>query len=667
MLEQDEISLLVQELPPQPPSLQGFIRGAWDVLEPGRRLSWNWSIDAVCEHLVAVKQRQITRLVINIPPRHMKSLVASVCFPAWMWIDQPEHRFLCLSHEFNLALELSVKCRRLLQSEWYQENWSKSFSLTGDQNVKSKFDNTRQGTRQAVSIDGGVTGKGADTIIIDDPHDVKDANSTAELQSAIDAYGAIPSRLNDSQTGAIVLIMQRVHERDLCAEVLKEGGWEHLCIRSEYEPETRKTSIGWSDPRTQAGELLWPERFPSEFIEREKRRDPYGYAAQYQQRPSPKGGGLFKRSYFETVESRPANLIKVRFWDLACTSPKPGSDPDYTVGLLLGKDKRTGIYYILDVVRKRGEPAEIEAVIKNTASQDGYGVAIRIEQEKGSGGKYTIDHYARSVLSGYNVKGIAPWADKVSRAEPVSAQAAVGNIKILRGDWNEELLKELESFPFSSHKDQTDALSGGFNALNEPDSYEMAAENCSLFKLVGNKAYVTRGTHLGTSIALDKMRDFGFLSISTQATNSAIARVWIEQNDDYQSSPIRYLAEVWRKAVHPREAIEKFWSLHKKRPFEVVAVDEKVFELFLSDFESVEIENIKEENPLPLMPIQLPTDKQSYHIAALASPIATHKVIFADYLQGNGAIWSQIVNLQSLEDDARDAIAGTLKLIEISY
>jgi predicted phage terminase large subunit-like protein len=596
----------------------------------------------------------------------MKSLVASVCFPAWIWIDQPEHRFLCISHQFNLALDLSVKCKRVIDSEWYQKNWSKSFSLAGDQNTKTKFDNSRQGTREALSIDGGITGKGADTIIIDDPHDAKDANSIAELQSALEAYESIPSRLNDVETGAIVLIMQRVHERDLCEKLLKEGGWEHLCIRSEYELETRKTSIGWSDPRTKAGELLWPDRFPPKFIEEQKRNRPYVYAAQYQQRPAPKGGGLFKRDYFDVLDAVPAGLVKVRFWDLACTSPKAGSDPDYSVGLLLGKDKRTGFYYILDIVRKQGEPAEIEALIKTTASRDGYGVGIRIEQEKASAGKHLVDLYSRSILSGYNVKGIPPWADKISRAEPVSAQAAVKNIKLLRGDWNEDLLKELESFPFSAHKDQTDALSGSFHALNEPDSYEMAAENCSLFKLISNKLYITRGANLGTSTSLDKLRDFGFLSISTQGANSAIARVWVEQNNDYNSTPIKYVAEVWRKAVHPREAIEKFWSLHKKRPFEVVAVDEKVFELFLSDFESVEMDNIKEENPLPIMPIQLPTDKQSYHIAALASPIATHKVAFADYLQGNGAIWSQIVNLQSLEDDARDAIAGTLKLIEIS-
>ena len=182
-------------------SLGEFIKQAWAVLEPSNPYVHGWHIDAIAMHLNAVTDGDITRLLVNIPPGHMKSLLVSVLWPAWLWgpRNQPHLRFLCVSHSQNLAIRDSTKMRRLITSEWYQENWGDRVKLTGDQNAKTKFENDRLGFREAVAA-GSITGSRGDIVIIDDPHSVESAASDQMRASTIEWFlEAVPTRLNNPE------------------------------------------------------------------------------------------------------------------------------------------------------------------------------------------------------------------------------------------------------------------------------------------------------------------------------------------------------------------------------------------------------------------------------------------------------------------------------------
>ena len=203
-------------------SLKEFTKRAWPTIEPGRDFYDNWHIDAVSEHLQAIVEGDIKRLIINIPPRHMKSISVAVVLPAWTWATQPDKKFLYASYAGSLSIRDSVKCRRLIDSKWYKEHFGDAFKLTSDQNQKQRFENNKTGQRIATSVDGALTGEGGDIIVIDDPHNVREAESSAVRESVLDWWDqAMQTRLNDPKTGAFVIIMQRVHENDLTGHILR--------------------------------------------------------------------------------------------------------------------------------------------------------------------------------------------------------------------------------------------------------------------------------------------------------------------------------------------------------------------------------------------------------------------------------------------------------------
>ena len=281
--------------------LRQFVRLAWHVVEPAVEFIPGWHLDAVCEHLQAVTRGQIRNLLINIPPRHMKSLTVGVFWPAWEWVAAPNRRWLFSSYALSLSERDSVKCRRLIESPWYQRHWGDRFSLCGDQNTKLRYENTRGGHRIAVSVGGAATGEGGDRVVVDDPHNVSQRESNAVREEALAWWDqTMSTRLNDPKTGAKVIVMQRVHEKDLSGHVLEQGGYVHLCLPAEFEPARRCTTpIGWRDPRQAEGELLWPARIGAkEIADFKTRLGPDGYAGQFQQRPSPAGGGRFRAEWF---------------------------------------------------------------------------------------------------------------------------------------------------------------------------------------------------------------------------------------------------------------------------------------------------------------------------------------------------------------------------------
>ena len=281
--------------------LRHFIKLAWPIIEPGTDLVPGWHLDAICEHLEAVTRGEIRNLLINVPPRHMKSLAVGVFWPAWEWITFPHRRWLFSSYALSLSERDSVKCRRLIESPLYQTLWGGCYQLCGDQNTKLRYENDRAGHRIATSVGGAATGEGGDRVIVDDPHNVVDRDSEAFRVAALTWWDETMSmRLNDPKTGAKVIVMQRIHEKDLSGHVLEQGGYVHLCLPAEFEVSRRcRTTLGWTDPRRREGELLWPHRVgEKEIADFKVRLGPESYAGQFQQRPAPAGGGRFRGEWF---------------------------------------------------------------------------------------------------------------------------------------------------------------------------------------------------------------------------------------------------------------------------------------------------------------------------------------------------------------------------------
>lgn len=298
-------------------SLSGFVREAWHVVEPSVDYVHGWHIDAICQHLEAVTSGEITRLLINVPPGTMKSLLCGVFWPAWEWgpKGKPQLRYLGASYSEHYAKRDNRRMRDLVASEWYQTLWGDRVKLT--RTGEMAFANSCMGSRQGVPF-SRLTGGRGDRVIIDDPHSVDGAESEAERLSTVRTFReSVPTRLNDPQRSAIVVVMQRLHEADVSGTILALGlGYEHLMLPMEFEPERRcRTSIGFADPRTEEGELLFPRRFPRAVIERDKiPLGSYAVAGQFQQRPAPRSGGLFQRSDFEIVEALPAGAKRCRAW-----------------------------------------------------------------------------------------------------------------------------------------------------------------------------------------------------------------------------------------------------------------------------------------------------------------------------------------------------------------
>lgn len=318
-------------------NLYEFLKTAWPTMDPA---PWSdgWCVEAIAEHLQAVVDGEIKRLIINVPPRTSKTSLCSVAFPAWTWAQPfssptsgPGVKFMYASYGESLSMDHSVYCRRLIKSPWYQQHWGDRFRLMGDQDTKHKFANDKGGERQITSIDARVTGRGGQIIVIDDPNAANEAHSEAKIKSVIDWWNqTMKSRLNDAKTGAFVIIQQRIAENDLTGHIIEknDGEWDHLMLPLCYEPKRSfVTSIGWKDPRTEEGELLWPERFDETFVN-EARKDQWVFAGQYQQRPEPVGGGIVKWDWWETWEEKafpPLDFI-VASLDTAFTD-KEENDP----------------------------------------------------------------------------------------------------------------------------------------------------------------------------------------------------------------------------------------------------------------------------------------------------------------------------------------------------
>ncbi len=463
--ERDDLARNAEAIRARCIDLAGFVKESWHVLEPNTRLIWNWHLDALCSHLQAITEgRMVPRLLANVPPGSSKSLIVSVMWQAWEWGPRAlrSMRFLATSFNDGPVKRDTRKCRDLIMSQWFRSLWPEvSLTRTGE----TSFANSDTGTREGVAF-GSLTSQRGDRLIIDDPHSTETAESPAERQATTRKFreGAT-NRLNDQERSAIVVVMQRLHEEDLSG-IIKKLGMEyvHLCLPMEFEPERRcSTPIGFVDPRREDGELLDPARFPRETVDKLKRdMGSYAYAGQYQQRPTPREGGMFKREWFEgkIVREAPAGTVWVRHWDLAATKKITAAR---TAGVKLGRTQ-DGRYVVGHVVKTQDEGAAVRRLIKATAEVDGVEVEISLPQDPGQAGKVQAADMV-AMLAGWKVKAEPETGDKATRAEPFSSQCEVGNVYLVEGAWNADYLDELCMFPGGSFKDQVDASSGAFGRL----------------------------------------------------------------------------------------------------------------------------------------------------------------------------------------------------------
>lgn len=445
-------------------SLRKFVEKVWNILEPGVPFIGNWHIDAICCILEEVTAGNITRVIFNIPPGCMKSLLINVIWPAWEWASNPGLRFLSASYSANLSIRDNQKLRDIVRSEWYQKYFNVQF--TDEQDAKVKFETTRKGWSIATSVDGAGTGEHPDRIRIDDPLSAKQALSKIKRDAAIKWIKETIMLRGASRNARIVLVQQRLHEEDPSGVLLaKESGWVHVCFPMHYIPECTINGKPYKphpmDPRTKEGELLWPALFNAQKVkELEVELGEYGTAGQMQQLPAPQGGGLFKREWFNMIPLVPSDVYEwVRGYDTAATQ----DDGDYTRGVKIGK--RPGPRFVIaHAVGGQLGPAGVDALMLGTAIADGRHVRIAEEKEGGASGVSIIQKRAQ-LLVGYDYKGIPLTGDKKARVNNLRAQAEVGNVDVVVGAWNEEYLDELCNFPNAAHDDFVDASSCAFNEL----------------------------------------------------------------------------------------------------------------------------------------------------------------------------------------------------------
>lgn len=458
-------------------SLYEFFVQAWAVLEPGRTLRGNWHLGAIAEHMQAMYEGQIRRLIINTPPRSTKTTVATVCGPAWRWIHRPNAQFLCVTHSDDIALRDAQAMRALVESDWYQSMFG-PMPLEKDRNQKSRFGNLARGTRVSTATLSSGTGENADHLQIDDPHDVISALSDVQRSAQVEAIKTKwMNRLNDPKTGTVSIIMQRVHENDATGAMLEEGGWEHLVLPMEFEADRAKvTGIGWTDPRKTDGELLDPERFgPAEIAEYRRKGELY-YQTQYQQNPAPLLGVIIKRDWIRywvpegmtlppiefrdeagkifraDVVTLPVKFDRIRqSWDCAFKSTK---ESDFVAGVV-GGVVGSRVYFIDGINERLSFSDTVKAVLAMKERQPQTS-GIYIEDK--ANGPAIIDTLSSQVPG---VKAVNPEGGKESRLRACEVYFQAGNVYFphpMLATWSAQAVEQIVRFPQAAHDDLVDAV-----------------------------------------------------------------------------------------------------------------------------------------------------------------------------------------------------------------
>jgi predicted phage terminase large subunit-like protein len=443
--------------------LSSFIQRSFATVDPGSSYSHNWHIDAIAYQLERIARGEIRRLIITMPPRSLKSISASIAFPAWILGRYPKKRILAVSYSENLAEKLAFDCMKVLASDWYPDTFPLT-RIARNRSRKFDFETSLGGGRYSASVGGALTGRGGDLIIIDDPHKPDEAQSDVRRNSVLDWYAStLLSRCNDPVNTPIILIQQRIHENDLAGMLLDQGGWEHLNLQAIAEEDETFDLGRRGVVHRSEGDLLHAKRLPRDLLDEYKAKlGSYVYAAQYQQRPAPLEGGIVKWDWFKTYETAPVQGEQdeiVQCWDTASCA---GELNDYSVCTtwLVRRPQA----FLLDLWRGRLEYPDLQRKIRSMSVQMN---ANRVLVEQAGSGLSLIQDLKRS--SDLNVIGIVPKHDKATRLLSVSAMIEAGRVLVPKeAPWLAEFRRELTMFPNARHDDQVDSLSQFLKWLDQP-------------------------------------------------------------------------------------------------------------------------------------------------------------------------------------------------------
>jgi predicted phage terminase large subunit-like protein len=450
------------QVDPREMNLAQFVRWAWPILEPGTPLIWNWHLEAICLHVEALLLRTLgmQNLMILVPPGFMKSTIVDVAAPVWMWIKRPSWRAMLASGNERVSTRDSLKRRLLIGGAAFRRTFSPQWKLAADSNQKTLFGNTARGFMQALSSGQRVTGDRADALFIDDPQDAATIHSEADRDAVARWYfEAFANRLSDMMTGTRCLIMQRLHSLDLAGLILEREGslWEVVCIPQQWDEKRRTvTSLGWTDPRKDDGELAFPARYPANVVEAERvRLGRSAFASQHQQEPFDAAGEIFRP---EAINLWPASVPLPKFSRRILsldTAFSIKSSADYSVILELGLFDR-GVF-VVSCLRQRLEYPQLKQAAVQLAS--GGGISAVLIEDKASGQSLVQDMRQSTRLP---VLPVRVDSDKVSRAHVVVPSVEAGRIFApADASWLDEFLKELAAFPKGAHDDIVDAFTQG--------------------------------------------------------------------------------------------------------------------------------------------------------------------------------------------------------------
>lgn len=497
--------------------LSVFYRRAWSVLDPSP-YKHNWHVDAISDHLMAVSDGQIKKLLINVPFRTGKTLLCSVAWQAWTWAQAkkgprsgPHVSFLCLSYASKLSLDNALTANRLIKSEWYQRRWGHRFQIAKDKDSNERFDSDKGGSRMSAGFDGSTLGRGGAIKLIDDPHKIQEVESDIVRESILKTYDeALSSRFTDPVESAEVTIMQRIGENDLSGHILEKGNVVHLMIPMEYEPARHCITFKddgepfWQDPRGAdpetgeqyygidddgkvipgtplaecEGECMWPERFPPDTLEALKDTlGPFSVAGQLQQAPAPRGGGIIKRDWWQPWRSKtfPDFGTVVASLDTALKEKESADYNALTIWGAFPDDKGHLQIMLKDAWRGR---VSINTLVETVARYcRKHKVDVLLIEDKTRGHDTAAELRRMYGGSAWSTRLVNIKGDKVSRANAVAGlwsgtlrKDAKTGIETFGGgiiwapvgegaeyDWCEPVISEFESFPTGKHDDWVDS------------------------------------------------------------------------------------------------------------------------------------------------------------------------------------------------------------------
>ena len=432
--------------------LATFVALAFKAIEPGGRYLPNWHVRAIAYQLQRVARGECKRLIITMPPRSLKSITASVAFPAWLLGSDPSKKVICVSYAQPLAVKHANDFRTVVGSDWYQRMFP-DFRIDPRKNTENELRTTRGGGRLATSTGGQLTGRGGDIIVIDDPLKAEDAYSELARKKCVEwVRTTLMSRFDNPNAGAVVLVMQRLHVDDLAGVLLETGGWEHLNLAATAE-EDERVQVGrhsWHDRRT--GDYLHPERLGQ--VELDRLKQDLGsltFSAQYQQSPAPPDGNMVKRVWFRNFDPQHLdirNMTIVQSWD---TAVKRDPCNDYSVGSTWAKDGDQ--YYLIDLIRIRAAYPDLIKIVRSAI--DKFDPAIVLIEDAGSGSNLIADLDSQDI----STTPVKARIDKESRLSRVAAMIENGNVHLPKDShWRDDFMLEILAFPHGKHDDQVDSM-----------------------------------------------------------------------------------------------------------------------------------------------------------------------------------------------------------------